>query len=179
MSMQSEKSHLVLGALVVAAACCGAAAQDFSIDLDNTGFGAAPGGPSGSYGAALGQFGLWHPVLPPIGTPRGLVDVMGNRADALVTVQAGSLTYAAGITLSPDGDLLWRDGYVRDGSMTLTFTGLANGTYTVAPIVWTATQTFLVQVTPSSSGIQVVSGSASDTYVEGSTHTLLWSSMAP
>ncbi len=172
MIIQIGRSQQVVGALLLAAACCTASAQDFNIDLDNTGFGAFPGGPSSNYGAALGQFGLWHPVLPPVGTPRGLVDIAGNRDTASVTVQEGALTYAAGHVLSPDGMLLWRDGYTRDSSLSLTFTGLANGNYTVAPIMWTAAETYLVQVTPSSDGIQIVNGTASDTFAQGSTHTI-------
>ena len=172
MLIQIGRSQQVVGALILAAACGTASAQDFNIDFDNTTLGSFPGGPSNSYGAALGQLGLWHPVLPPVGVPRGLVDIAGNRDTATVTVQAGALGYAAGHTLSPDGNLLWRDGFSRDASLTFIFAGLQNGNYTVAPIVWTAGQTYLVQVTPSSDGIQVVSGSASDTFVQGSTHTI-------
>ncbi len=43
---------------------------------------------------------------------------------------------------------------------------------TVAPMMWTAAETYFVQVTPSSDGIQIVNGTASDTFAQGSTHTI-------
>ena len=145
-------------ALVLTAAP--ASAQKVNVDVGGT----ATGAPSSAYGAAAGQPGVWN-VLAPLttGSPMPLVGLDG--APTGLTLSFPSI-FNAGVafddpaTLGDDGALV-DDGVRTTGTLFLTVSGLAHGSYTVttyARSVDDASDVSRVIVPGSFDGPQLVGG---------------------
>lgn len=103
-----------------------AAAQSFNVDI-----GAVGGTPAASFGAAAGQAGTWNEIG--LGTSANLSDLGGAATPVSVAVSADTDT---GSQLLCSGDIgaLINDNVYRQGAnavWNVTFSGLANGSYTV------------------------------------------------
>jgi len=148
--VQSFKFALASAALAFTGAS--GFAQSFNIDIGPTNFGT----PSNAYGAASGQTGFWNAV--PTSTAQGgaaLTNISGNATGVVLTAAAvpgftiADFSFDNANTTGDDQALL--DDLCDSSTSTWTFTGLANGQYTVYVYSWApdARTTFFSDVTVS------------------------------
>ncbi|HWB20256.1 MAG TPA: hypothetical protein VG711_08155 [Phycisphaerales bacterium] len=156
-------------------------AQSFNIDIGNATGGTGGPAPSNAFGAAAGQVGFWNNMTTQTSM---LLNDLGNLA-TLVTLTRST---TAGNTFGFDntgttGDfgLLMDDGQdlsASTGLVSFTFTGLANGTYSVYTYAWApdvpGSDKTDVSVVGAVQGMQVVGGNlpANNTFALGITHAL-------
>lgn len=119
-----------------------AQAQYFNIDVDQPGLNPplGMGAPSSAFGAAAGQPGFWNTLSGVSYGPLALQDLAGNSTGVQVSVSASYsvLSDLAYNNPANTGDyaLLLNDAeqvgsLSTGGTLTFTFTGIANGTYSI------------------------------------------------
>jgi hypothetical protein len=142
--------RLALGAAAVVATAALGFGQSFNIDIGPTNFGT----PSSTYGAASGQTGTWINVdTPTAQAGAALTDINGNPTGAILTAVAATGFTVADFSFDnaqTTGDhQALMDDLCDSSTSTWTFSGLADGQYTIFVYSWApdARTTFFSDIT--------------------------------
>lgn len=158
--------------LIVALAITSAASAE-SINIDFT---SAFGVPSDAYGAAAGQPGVWN-LLESVGpVPAALLDINGDPSGVTLTADSSPFPFSFDNPgTSGDDQALMDDLFDLGGvgaTLSLTFSGLTDGSYDVYTYAWAADSDAFRTSVDVGGLVQLVGGAWPGGHAVGVTHAL-------